>query len=120
MSCTLIIYGSTTAIKLFLENSDITPDNVYETHFVLLPSNGDLDDFEGQIQDVTSYLRKNGAEIQDLIARFGLECGRLDFALAQSDEYVQSDVLPAELLFLAGGLGLDIQLSRYPVSDDNE
>ncbi len=118
MTCTLVIHGSETAIKSFLENSTLTPDNVYETHFVLLPSDRSLYDFEDQIQDVILYLRENGQEIRELSTRFGLECDRLDFAIAQSDEYVQSNVLPAELCFLAGSVGLDIQLSRYPVSSD--
>lgn len=120
MTCTLALHGSKTAIKSFLENSSLTPDNVYEEHFVLLPSNRSLHDFEAQIQDVILYLKENGQEIGELKTRFGLEYERLDFAIAQSDEYVQSDVLPAELLFLAGSLGLDIQLSRYPVLDEEE
>ncbi len=93
------------------------PDNVYDEHFVLLPSDRGLHDLEAQIQDVILYLKENGEEIRELSTRFGLECERLDFAIAQRNEYVQNDVLPAELLFLAGGLGLDIHLSRYPVSE---
>ncbi len=120
MTCTLVISGSKTSVKSFLDISSLLPDQVYEEHFVLLPSNRGLHEFGAQIEDVIHYLNKNGQEIRELSTRFGLECERLDFAIAQSDVYVQSVVLPAELVFLAGRLGLDFQLSRYPVSAEGD
>ena len=85
MTCVLRLNGSKSSVKLLLENSSLTPDNVFEEGLTLLVSDGSLHDLEGQIQDAILYLKKNGKEIGKLCNRFGIEGRCLDFAIAQSD-----------------------------------
>lgn len=43
----------------------------------------------------------------------GIESRTLDFPVENRDVAVQCDVLPAQLLLLAGSLGIAIEISRY-------
>jgi hypothetical protein len=50
----------------------------------------------------------------------GVESAGLDFGIARRDGAAQFESFPSELLRLAGNLGLDLDLSQYPVSESKE
>jgi len=77
--------------------------------------------FEQQTRDAISFLTRYRTEIEQLrrldtvkslVLDFGYEC-----RLNNESVCVQSDLLPNELLHLAGSLGLNISLSLYPLLD---
>ena len=82
-------------------------------------STADFNDFEQQKRDAIAFLKTRELMIRKVMNWPGVQTGELDFGIWQRDVMVQCDRFPAELLRLAGGLGLDIELSRYPKADEN-
>jgi hypothetical protein len=83
-----------------------------------LVSDAEFEDFEGQKSDAAEYLKLHETEIKEILSFPGLERAVLDFGISRRDVAVQSDYFPPELIKLAGGLGLGIELSQYPLSDE--
>jgi hypothetical protein len=52
--------------------------------------------------------------------RVGVESVVLDLGVERRDTAVQCDGFPEELVRLAGGLGLGLELSQYPPMDTSE
>ncbi len=50
----------------------------------------------------------------------GVESACLDFAVEEKDTFTQCSYLEPELLKLAGGLGIGIEISLYPCSENEE
>ena len=73
-----------------------------------------------QIRDAVSFLGRHIADIQHLCNYPGIELVTLDFAIESRDCVLQSEILPAELISLAGELGLAIEITLYPPLDDDE
>jgi hypothetical protein len=135
MSCVLRADGSDFLVDRFLEGSELTPCTVYrmgEPRFTAIRSQGkvhessgfhvsvsdsDFDNLHGQIQDAISFLEKNKVELERLRTFPGVERLTLDFGIARRDISAQYDYFPPELLYLAGSLGVGIELSQYPVED---
>jgi hypothetical protein len=81
-------------------------------------SKASFDDFKTQIKDAIKFLQKNKAEIKKLAMAKGLDgLPGLDFGIRKRDSFMQSDCFPAELITLAGDIGLAITLSQYPIED---
>lgn len=135
MSCVLRAHGSDFSVDRFLEGSELNPCTVYRkgerrspaskskvgvnksSGMVVDVSVADFDDLRGQIRDAITFLKQNEAELARLSKFPGVEGVALDFGIARRDVVAQSDYFPPELLYLAGGLGIGIELSQYPVGD---
>jgi hypothetical protein len=76
-------------------------------------STSDFNNFSGQVRQTISFLKKNQKELKKL-AKFPGVDAVIDFGFARRDVVVQCDLLPAELIRLAGSIGLAIEMSLYP------
>ena len=86
----------------------------------VLAGEGDFSDLPLQVEQAIAFLRKNESELRRLSTFSGVEIATLDFGIERRDVIFQFDRLPAELLQLAGSLGLDIEVSQYPTADKTE
>lgn len=77
-------------------------------------SDAESDEFPRQVQETLAFLKQHTVQIRRLCEFPGVASASIDFGVARRDVAVQCDTLPAELLRLAGTLGLDIELSQYP------
>ena len=75
-----------------------------------------LYDLKRQIRDAVGDLRSHRREILKMMRFPGIRTPTLDFGIGRRDEYVKSIVLPAELMLLAGSLGLEIEITEYPTT----
>jgi hypothetical protein len=73
-------------------------------------SEADFTGLDTQIRDAIEFLRRNKAGLAGL--RDAEAC--LDFGVERRDVAVQTVRFPAELLRLAGTLGISIEVSLYP------
>ena len=136
--CELRVTSKSSSFKAFLEKSKAP---VYQSHekgdlpevglkspyedygFSCDVSEGEWDDLSGQFEDAFNFLKKYEPEIQDLIQQYSIDDIRLDFPYeCRLDEqiFMQSDYLPPNLLYIAGKLGIGIELSHYAVSEDHD
>jgi hypothetical protein len=83
-------------------------------------SDAEFEEFETQIQDAIQFLKSNAAALACIQDRTDIQYAALDFGIELRDVAVQCDYIPPELLFLAGSLGLGIELSHYPISTETE
>jgi hypothetical protein len=137
--CTLRAAGLNFDVDSFLATSPIQACAVYhagEPKFSTKPdgpriaksgfnadvSRRDWADLAGQIEDAKTFLRTLEAELRRITAFPGFESMTIDFPMnlriGTNNIVVQSDRLPADLLLLAGALGIDIALTIYPPNDD--
>jgi hypothetical protein len=77
-------------------------------------SAAEFEDLPGQVADAIAFLRANHSQIQAALAFPGVDAAALDFAVRHLDVTIDSKYLGPEILVLAGGLGLGIELSIYP------
>jgi hypothetical protein len=80
-------------------------------------SDAEFDQFPQQVEEATEFLRAHTEQLRRLRDFPGVEGVTLDFGVARRDVPVQCDHLPAELVRLAGALGLGIELSQYPAQE---
>ena len=135
MSCVLRASGKQFDVDAFLKKSKLDPCAVFrrgEPKSKINPkskkntysginvpvSNASFDNLRRQIKDATTFLLNNKAEIRKLTKFKGVEGVGLDFGIRKRDTFTQSDEFPAELIAVAGSLGLSIMLSQYPISDE--
>jgi len=78
-------------------------------------SAADFGDFEKQIADAIESLGADADLICDMRDFTGVDEIVLDFGINWEDCAAQFDRLPAELIRLAGNLGLAIEISHYPM-----
>ena len=83
----------------------------------VLASDADFDEFPRQVEEATAFLRANIEQLRRLMSFPGVEGVTLDFGITRRDVAVQCDHLPAELVQLAGSLGLAIELSQYSADE---
>ncbi len=88
-------------------------------------SERDFDDFKGQVADAIDFLSRFQEELARLRAEFEVTEMCLDFGIdtrmTRPDYFCQCDVFPADLVRLAGALGMEIHLSQYlPSGPDDE
>ena len=118
-------------VDSFLKGSSLKPYDVYrkgeprhspKSDFALHDKSGfkvgvteaDFEDLPKQIEAAISFLKQNQQELEKLCRVPEVERACLDFGLNKRDVFCQQDTLPAELLYLAGSIGLDIDLSQFP------
>ncbi len=83
-------------------------------------SNAGFDQFAAQVEEAIAFLRTEAEQVRRLVAWPGVEGVTLDFGIAWRDVAAQSDHLPAELVRLAGALGLSLEVSHYRVSSESQ
>lgn len=113
MSCVLRIStpdGTGIAASAVLKPYRVSGDTA---HFQV--SNADFDAFDQQINDAIRFLQAHEADIKQMLSD-SQGTGVLDFAIEWRDVAIQYDSIPAELVRLAGRLGLAFELSHYPAA----
>jgi hypothetical protein len=70
-----------------------------------------------KIKDAIAFIQTHGADLTRLMSEPSA-CGVLDFAVDWRDVSAQFDNFPAALVREAGRLGLALELSRYPISEE--
>jgi len=86
-------------------------------------SERDWTDLAGQIEDAHAFLRMHEQKLRSLKTTHELTDIRLDFPYScrlDDQIFLQCDYLPPEFLKLAGDLGVGIELSHYPPSEEDE
>lgn len=130
--CVLRASGPDFAVDEFLAHSPLRPCSIWrrgerrhqyrppskDSGFNVVVSDAPGDDMPSQIGDAVRFLTAHYEELVRLMASSGLEGAVLDFGIARRDVMAQCDTLPAPLIRLAGGLGLAIEISQYPMLDD--
>lgn len=136
MSCILRVAGKDLNLKALL-GINIVPDSTWEKGEPRSPSKpdgkknsdsganyvvseADFDEFELQKNDAITFLMDNKNQIQEIMKLPGNDGAVLDFAINRRDVFVQYDNFPPKLIRLAGNLNLGIELSQYPISEDDE
>jgi len=84
-----------------------------ESGLCLNTTDSGFDDFPRQVRQTISFLKRNQNELKKLTAFSGVDAV-IDFGFARRETVVQCDLLPAELVRLAGSIGLAIEMSLYP------
>ncbi len=135
MGCVLRAAGKDFDVDAFLAKSKLSPCAVFRkgqpkgsdpkskklrySAININVSNASFKNFKKQVKDAIKFLEENNTEIKRLARTKGLDgTPELDFGVEHQNVFVQSDCFPAELVSLAGKLGLGLMLSQYPVSDE--
>jgi hypothetical protein len=134
MSCVLRAIGRVFDVDAFLADSPLAADPAFhrgepqlaglaeaEKHsasgFNLRVSAADFDDLAGQVRDALVFLNEHEEELRRLGSFPGVEEVCLDFALRRRAGAVQSDLFPAELLWRAGALDIDLIVTHYAIAE---
>ena len=134
MSCILRISGTDLSLDE-LEKIKFAPDSTWQkgtpkisnkpdgkkymsTGARYIVSDADFDEFDIQKNEAIDFLNKNKRMIEEVIKLPSVEDASLDFGIERRDVAVQCDYFQPELLKLAGNLGLGIELSQYPIDED--
>lgn len=137
MGCVLRAFGREFDPDQFLQGATVSPSKVWRkgeprigplhgkvqdnSGLNVTVSSAAIGDLEQQTRDAVGFLRNNKQELARLVAFRGLERAGLDFAVEWSKgAATQTDCLSRELIGLAGELGLDIEVSHYPISEESE
>ncbi len=136
MSAVLRAAGREFDVEAFLASSTLKPCRVYRRGEPRFPGalSGDkrndksgmnipvavaeFADLPGQVAEARAFLQTEAKEIRRLVTFPGVEGVALDFGIERRDVAIQCDRLPADLIRLAGSLGLEIELSQYPPKDE--
>jgi len=132
MSCVLRAGGKEFDVDEFIKGTTLLPCAVFRKGELIGSKNlkcsgsglnieistASFDNFEKQIKDAVKFLEKNKREITKLVNAEGLDGPpELDFAVNKSDAFTLSYCFPADLVALAGSMGLGIRISQYPIND---
>ena len=136
MPCNLVILGKNLDIDAFITKSKLRGYSKHykgETMFKSNPqgkkvihsrvaiqtSKADFNHLDQQIKDTIKYLKRHMDKLNLIKETKEIDIALLDFGIHlridKKKIYLQSDRFPSELLKLAGDLGLDIELSIYPI-----
>jgi hypothetical protein len=136
MSCILTLAGKDLDVDDFIKKSKLRPYKVSykgqprlktkpegeKLTYSLLSvetSKADFSDLQKQIKDTIRYLERNKEKlthisltnkVQHVTLNFGI-----DLKVNRKNILTQSELLPSKLLKLAGDLGIDIELSLFPI-----
>jgi hypothetical protein len=135
VSCTLRAIGEGFDVEAFLRESPFSRATAFHkgepraaasgnggqhgaSGFTLPVSNASADDLAAQVDDATEFLRIHEEELRRLSQFPGLQEVCLDFAIRRRDGAVQIDVFPAELLWQAGALDIDLVVTHLALALD--
>lgn len=79
-------------------------------------SEAGFDDFRTQVTDAIEFLTEELVAVSAIRAEVGVHGGVLDFGVAQRDKPAYFLHFPAQLVELAGRLGLGLEVSLYAAS----
>jgi hypothetical protein len=133
LACVLRAIGRDFDVGGFLDSSPLPHDAVFRRGEPRLPGEGQgtrsasgfnapvsaagLDDLDTQIQDASHFLREHEDELRRLGRFPGVEEVCLDFVIAWRAGASQSHVFPADLLWQAGALDIDLVVTHYAVAE---
>jgi hypothetical protein len=134
MSCVLRAWGEAFDVDAFLVNSPLEPETVYEkgqlipnsggedrgrrsSGFNLTVSDAGFDDLEAQILGAIFFLDEYEDELRRLGSYSGVEGVSIDFGVLLRDVVTQTDTFPSDLLWRAGALDIDLQVTHYPIAE---
>jgi hypothetical protein len=136
LSCVLRAIGRDFDVDEFLKDSPLPHDAAFHRGEPRVPgeagakraasgfnapvSAADLHDLDVQILDAAHFLREHEDELRRLGRFPGVEEVCLDFGIAWRDVASQSDVFPADLLWQAGALDIDLVVTHYTVAQGSE
>lgn len=136
MPCNLVILGKNFDIDEFLAKSKLRgftkiykgeprfkskPEGkkVEHSRIAIQTSKADFHELNKQIKDTIRYLKRHKDKLSYIKQFKEIDFALLDFGINlridRKKVLLQSDRFPSELLKLAGELGLDIELSIYPI-----
>lgn len=136
MSCILTISGRNLNVDAFTDTTKLRPyrksykgqpkfntkpdgEKLSHSSLSIETSKADFDNLRKQIADTIRFLKRNKDKLTHIASTKGVDHAVLDFGIdLRIDKKMiltQSETFPSELLKLAGDLGLDIELSIYPV-----
>jgi hypothetical protein len=135
LSCVLRAIGTSFDVDAFLRDSELSASHTFhrgemrssgpadgETRaasgFNATVSAADFDDLLGQIRGALLYLNEHEDGLRRLGGFPGVEEVCLDFAVRRQDVVAQSDLFPAELLWRAGALDIDLVVTHYAIVDE--
>jgi len=135
MSCVLRVYGRQFDVDVWVKRGTLVPCAVHRRGEPRLPatkpngpkhrwsgcnvvvSDRERTDFAGQLRDVRRFLGRHSRALRALRRRRGVEGAVLDFGVeGREDVVVQGEIISEEVVRLAGGLGLALEISHYPPS----
>lgn len=129
--CILRALGENFNVDLFLDAVGLVPDHVFrkgrprfpgsyqlarKSGFHLIISESEGATFETQVDEAIAFLKANEDALENLGRIPGLERVWLDFSVPSllGDEVsIHCEYVPPELLFLAGKVGLGLELSLH-------
>ena len=136
--CVLHVTSETTSFSAFLRETGFP---AYKSHekgevctigkrlphddygFSSAVSEREWNDLEGQIEDAKTFLITHEKTIRKMLSTHDVSDIRFDFPYycrLNEQFFMQSDYLPPEFLKLAGELMIGIELSLYPLSDEED
>lgn len=136
MPCNLVILGKDLDIDAFLAKSKLRgftriykgepmfkskPEGrkVEYSRVAIQTSKADFNELDKQIKDTIRYLKRHKDKLSHIKQVKEIDFALLDFGINlridNEKVHLQSDRFPNELLKMAGELGLDIELSIYPI-----
>lgn len=131
--CLLHVSGEEFAVDEFLAASTFKPyrvhrrgepkgkaDHIHEDSGFSVDVSDVDGELDSEIEDAVRFLRFHESELTRLATFSGIQDRRLDFGYYRRNVFMQSEYLPAELLKLAGTLGISIELSLYPQPENAE
>jgi hypothetical protein len=130
MSCVLRAIGVSFDPEAFLGDSELAGAQAFHRGEPRLPGVPDApprgasgfnlpvsdaggDDLERQIEDATRFLERHEDELRRLGRFPGVQEVCLDFGIRRRMEAAQRDVFPADLLWRAGALDIDLLVTHY-------
>jgi hypothetical protein len=136
MSCILNIGGRNFDIDDFVAKSELRPnrkgykgqpmfktkpegERLAHSSISIEISKAGFDNLKKQIAETIRYLKRHKNKLSHVSATKGIDYAVLDFGvdlrIDRKKVLTQSETFPRELLKLAGDIGIDIELSIYPV-----
>ncbi len=134
MTCVLWALGTVFDPPAFLAESSFKPGSTYRKGDLLFPSRPDtqvapssgftvavssagFDDLDGQIRDAIAFLDEHEDELRRLGSFMGVEMVCLNFGVRRTDGAVQTVRFPAELLWRAGALDIELAITHYRIAE---
>ena len=83
-------------------------------------SAAEMGDFSSQLQETLAFVKSHAKSLRQLTAFPGVESAAIDFGAEIHPPQWCSFTFPPELLAAMGACGIELELSVYPVDDDQD
>ncbi len=134
MGCVLRAMGRTFDVDAYVRDATLVTDSIYHRGELRLGtpsgprhsasglgiqvSDADFDDLAGQIQSALDFLNEHEEELRRLTGFPGVEEVCLDFGISLRSAAKESEVFPADLLWRAGALDIDLVVTHYAIANE--